>query len=391
MKTVPFLDLREQHRQLRSELDAAIDAVLNRADFIRGRAVGQFEELFAAYQDARECVAVGNGTDALEIALRALDLPLDSEVIVPANSFIATSEAVSAAGLRPVFAEVDATYTLSASDVKQKITGRTSAVVAVHLYGQPADLGALRSVCDASGVRLVEDAAQAHGAEFRGRRVGAIGDIGTFSFFPGKNLGAIGDAGAIVTDDRALSLRCRKIANHGRVGKYDHELEGRNSRMDTIHAAVLLVKLRHLDDWWTVRQRTSDDYDRLLAPSAISANDSSLGPGASNWASPCELGEIRLSGRVPSTRHAHHLYVVRVANRDRVRTGLMEAGIETGVHYPEILPWLSAYRAHPQHKEHFACGPWSSELLSLPIGDHMTTASADRVVEALLTEVSRQF
>ena len=385
---VPFLDLPGQHRRLRAEIDAAIDKVLTRADFVKGPAVGDFEESFAAYQDARECVAVGNGTDALEIALRALDLPAGSEVIVPANSFIATSEAVTSAGLRVVFADVDETYTLRPVDVEARITDQTSAVIAVHLYGQPADLAGLRSICDREGLRLVEDAAQAHGAEFNGRRVGALGDVGTFSFFPGKNLGAIGDAGAIVTNDTALASGCRKMANHGRVGKYDHDQEGRNSRMDTIQAAVLNIKLAYLDEWLAIRQRTADTYDRLLGPSAISADDPTT--DALMWALPCRPGEVKLGRPVPSTRHAHHLYVVRVSGRARIQVALADSGIGSGVHYPTILPWLGAYRAHSQHDEAFACGPWSDELLSLPIGDHMDTGSAERVVGELLAAVGQQ-
>ena len=272
--TVPYpfrsWTCRSQHRLIRDELDAAIDDVIERADFVKGAAVPQFESSFADYQEARDCVAVGNGTDALEIALEALDLPPGSEIIVPANSFIATSEAVSRAGHRVVFADVDDTYTLDSASVESLISDQTSAVVAVHLYGQPADLSSLATLCRANGLRLIEDAAQAHGAEFAGTRVGAIGDIGTFSFFPGKNLGAFGDAGAIVTNDPDLAVACRRLADHGRVGKYDHDREGRNSRMDTIQAAVLQVKLRHLDSWLLIRRERADSLppSHLGIPSA---------------------------------------------------------------------------------------------------------------------------
>jgi dTDP-4-amino-4,6-dideoxygalactose transaminase len=378
---VPFLDLPRQHRQLRRELDEAIGRVLDRADFIKGAAVGDFEASFAAYQQARHCIAVGNGTDALEIAIAALDLPSNSEIIVPANSFVATSEAVTSAGHRVVFADVDSTYTLDLADVEARITEQTAAVVAVHLYGQPADLAPLLDLCHRHGLRLIEDAAQAHGAEYNGRKVGAIGDVGTFSFFPGKNLGAIGDAGAILTDDADLAARCRQIADHGRVGKYDHEREGRNSRMDTIQAAVLGIKLAHLDGWLAIRRQTADIYRHLLRPASIALQESR---SVDSWLGTCLPGEVKMSGTVPGTTHAYHLFVVRVADRQRVRDRLGARGIATGVHYPVLLPRLVAYATHPQHSAEFACAPWSDELLSLPVGDHMDPSATRYVAESLL-------
>lgn len=379
--SIPFLDLNRQHRLIRSELDQAIDAVLDRGDFVKGSAVRQFESSFAEYQEAQECIAVGNGTDALEIALEALDLPPDSEIIVPANSFIATSEAVGRSGHRVVFADVDDTYTLDVGSVQSLIGDRTSAVVAVHLYGQPADLTALERICRVNGLRLIEDAAQAHGAETAGRRVGAIGDIGTFSFFPGKNLGAFGDAGAIVTNNPDLATTCRRLADHGRVGKYDHDREGRNSRMDTIQAAVLQVKLGHLDSWLSIRRAIAETYYRGLED-VFGASAGALQDHAA-WDSPCAPGELRLPRIVESTLHSYHLFVVRLAARDNVREFLANQGVATGIHYPTALPRLGAYAQHPQHGVPFRCVDWAGELLSLPIGDHMTDERVERVVEAL--------
>lgn len=385
LEPIPFLDLKAQHAQIRSELDAAIGGVLDRGDFVKGQAVREFEAAFATFQNAQHCIAVANGTDALEIALEALNLPAGSEVIVPANSFIATSEAVTRAGHTVVFADVDETYTLDLESVAAHITPRTSAVVAVHLYGQPANMTALSTLCRAHGLRLIEDAAQAHGAEVSGRRVGAIGDIGTFSFYPGKNLGALGDAGAIVTDDPDLAVLCRRLADHGRVGKYDHDREGRNSRMDTLQAAVLQAKLGHLDSWLNVRRQTAASYRRLI----VEALGSSVVATQSNdaWEQPCGPGEVRLAGTVPDTSHAYHLFVIRVADRDRVAKSLSELGVATGVHYPIALPRLAAYSHHAQHETPFRCVPWAGELLSLPIGDHMTDERVARVVAALVDSV----
>lgn len=376
---VPFLDLRRQHSQLREELDATIGAVLDKADFVKGAAVGRFEDHFAEYQAAQHCIAVGNGTDALEIAIEALDLPPGSEIIVPANSFIATSEAVTRTGHSVIFADVDDTYTLNPESVESFITDRTAAVVGVHLYGQPSDLASLKSLCLRHDLRLIEDAAQAHGAEFQGKRVGALGDVGTFSFFPGKNLGAIGDAGAIVTNDSDLAKRCRRIADHGRVSKYDHDIEGRNSRMDTIQAAVLDAKLPHLDGWLQTRRDTAAQYRRLLIDEFPGAGDAPF----AEWRKLCAPGELKLGRVSASVLHSYHLFVVRVSSRGAVQKQLREAGIASGVHYPSLLPRLSAYEDHPQSAQAFACSAWPDELLSLPIGDHMTQQMTDRVVEVL--------
>jgi len=216
--------------------------------------------------------------------------------------------------------------------------------------------------------------------------VGAIGDIGTFSFFPGKNLGAFGDAGAIATDDPDLAEKCRRLADHGRVGKYDHDREGRNSRMDTIQAAVLQVKLGYLDSWLKIRREAADTYRRLITDSfGLSANPQQ---GSADWPSPCAPGEVRLSRVVDHTRHANHLFVIRVAGRDRVRQALAEAGVASGIHYPVLLPRLDAYARHPQHDAPFRCDDWAGELLSLPIGDHMTGRRIVQVVEALVKATS---
>jgi dTDP-4-amino-4,6-dideoxygalactose transaminase len=358
---VRFLDLRRQYESIQGEVDAAIRAVLADTAFVSGPHARRFEEEFAAFQRVAHCVAMANGTDAIEIALEALDLPPGSEVIVPANSFIASSEAVTRSGLRVVFADCDpGTYTLSPADVERRITPRTSAIMAVHLYGHPCDMDALLAIAARHGLRVIEDCAQAHGAEYRGRRVGGIGDLATWSFYPGKNLGAYGDAGAVTTNDAALAKRCRMIANHGRVAKYDHEFEGRNSRMDGLQGAILSAKLPHLEGWLDTRIALADEYRRVLADADL------VLPAAEPWA-----------------RHVYHLFVVRTPERDALQRWLSEQGVETGIHYPIALPKLKAYEYLGQAGEPTFANGADGQLLSLPIGEHLEPADLATVARAV--------
>jgi dTDP-4-amino-4,6-dideoxygalactose transaminase len=359
---IKFLDLVGQYRSIQPEIDAAIAAVIGEAAFIGGPHVKAFEQAFGDWIGARYCIGVGNGTDALEIAIEALDLPKGAEVIVPGNTFIASSEAVSRQGYKVVFADADpGSYTLDPVSVRKKLTPRTAALMPVHLYGHPCDMDELGAIAREHGLKIIEDCAQAHGAEFRGKRVGAIGDVATFSFYPGKNLGAYGDAGAITTDDEALARRMRMIANHGRIAKYDHEFEGRNSRLDGLQAAILNVKLKHLDDWTGRRIAIADRYlDRLRGVGDISL------PVRKNWA-----------------KQVYHLFVIRTGQRDALAEHLKAQGIETGIHYPTALPRLTAYAGHGQAEEDLFVNRSDRTLLSLPIGEHMSTADADTVSEAV--------
>lgn len=364
--SVRFLDLYAQYQSIKPEMDAAIAAVIRDSAFIGGKNVAAFEEAFSNYQQAKYCVGVGNGTDAIEIALEALDLPPGSEVLVPANSFIATAEAVTRAGYRVLFCDCNpATYTLSIEDAQRRITPNTRAIIPVHLYGQPCDMEGVLALAARYGLRVIEDCAQAHGAEWQGRRVGALGDLGTFSFYPGKNLGAYGDAGAIVTNDPALAKRCRMIANHGRIGKYDHEFEGRNSRLDGLQAAILNVKLNHLESWVTRRIAVAARYNEILA----------------------NLPEIILPVTSEFVRHVWHLFVVRTARRDELKTSLAEKGIETGIHYPIALPKLAAYAYLGQFNEEFEANRLDGELLSLPMGEHLAEVEILKVFNALSAAV----
>lgn len=359
---VKFLDLNAQYQTIKAEVDAAIARTIADSAFIGGSDLPAFEQAFAAFQGAEHCIGVGNGTDAMEIVLEALDLPPQSEVLVPANTFIASAEAVTRAGHRVVFCEPDSRhYGIDVADAAARITPRTAAILCVHLYGQPCDMDGLRALADAHGLKIIEDAAQAHGAEYRGRRVGAIGDAGTFSFYPGKNLGAYGDGGAIVTNDAELAKRCRMIANHGRIDKYDHQFEGRNSRLDGLQAAILNVKLPHLDAWVDRRNAIARRYAE-----ALSGVEGLILPVIGN-----------------DVRHAFHLFVVRCPWRDALQAHLKAAGIQTGIHYPIALPDLAAYahlRGPHTPRRASALAP---QLLSLPMGEHLTDAEVDQVIASV--------
>lgn len=359
---IKFLDLISQYSTIKADVDAAIARIITNSAFIGGEEVASFEAAFARYQNAKHCVAVGNGTDAIEIALEALELPKGGEVIVPANSFIATSEAVTRSGFQVVFADVNQDdYTLDPEDVARRINERTAAIIAVHLYGHPCRMDALLALAREKKLRVIEDCAQAHGAETGGRRIGALGDIGTFSFYPGKNLGAYGDGGAILTNNEKLAIRCRMIANHGRVAKYDHEFEGRNSRLDGLQAAVLNAKLPYLEGWIDRRNQIADVYLGELA--------SCMG--------------VELPTRVGDVRHAFHLFIIRCARRDALANHLRSSGIECGVHYPIALPRLNAYASHFQAQSDFLACDLAGQLLSLPIGDHLDASQAKMVAGAV--------
>ena len=356
MTTIRFVDLRKQYESIRADIDAAIATTLESCQFVGGPALTRFEEEFAAYQGARHCIGVANGTDAIEIVFEALDLPQGSEVIVPANSFIASSESVSRVGLKPVFCAADpATHLIDLADARTRITPRTRAILPVHLYGQPCNMDAMMAFAREFNLTVVEDSAQAHGAEWKGRRVGTFGAAGTFSFYPGKNLGAYGDGGAIVCNDDALHRRMRMIANHGRIEKYNHEFEGRNSRLDALQAAILSAKLKHLEKWIVARQAMARAY--LDGLGGVAGLDLPV------WQS--------------QARHVFHLFVVRTSRRDNLQRYLKERDIETGIHYPIGLPRLGAYRNTNQST---ASDDMGGEILSLPIGEHLSTEEVQRVV-----------
>jgi dTDP-4-amino-4,6-dideoxygalactose transaminase len=359
---IKFADLYSQYLSIKPEIDEAIAGVIRDAAFINGKYAQEFEARFSEYVGGGHCVGVANGTDALEIAIEALNLAKGSEIIVPGNSFIATSEAVTRSGHRVVFADVDPyNYTLTGATMTAKLTPRTAAVIAVHLYGHPCDMDAIDAVASVHGLQVIEDCAQAHGAEYKGRPVGTIGRVGTFSFYPGKNLGAYGDAGAVTTLDALLAARVRKIANHGRIGKYDHDFEGRNSRLDGLQAAVLGVKLASLESWTVRRIAVADRYLKGLAG----------------------IADLVLPQRMSWARQVYHLFVVRTSKRDDLRNYLSERGIETGVHYPIALPRLAAYEYLRQADEPLFVNSSAGDLLSLPIGEHLSDEDVDEVITSV--------
>jgi dTDP-4-amino-4,6-dideoxygalactose transaminase len=309
---VPFVDLQAQYATLVNDIQAAITAVLERGDFILGQEVGLFEQEFAAYCEARHAVAVSSGTAALELTLRALGIGLGHEVITAANTFIATTLAISYTGARPVLVDVDPqTYNIDVRQIEQVLTARSRAIMPVHLYGQPADMDPILEIAKRHGLAVIEDACQAHGAQYKGKRVGAIGRAGAFSFYPSKNLGAYGDAGLMVTDDEWLAGEVRVLRNYGQRQKYHHLIRGYNQRMDTLQAAVLRVKLGYLDAWLRARREHAQRYSQRLAAAPV------ITPGEPDFA-----------------RSVYHLYVIRVERRDELAAWLRKRGIETGIHYP---------------------------------------------------------
>lgn len=359
---VPLIDLREQYETIQKEIDQAIKRVILDSAFVGGKYLKKFEREFARFCRVKFCTGVGNGTDALYIALRALGIGKGDEVITVANSFIATSEAITMTGARVVFVDCDPeTYTIDVEKTISAINQKTKAIIPVHLYGHPADMFAFKKIAQENGLFLIEDACQAHGAEINGKRVGSLGDLACFSFYPAKNLGAYGDGGAIVTNNRDLAIKCKKISDHGRLKKYEHEFEGVNSRLDGLQSAILSVKLKHLEKWTDKRRTIAQLYNKLLKDSDV------ITPKERN-----------------GVKHVYHLYVVRVKDRDTVQEKLAKKGITTGIHYPTALPNLPAYRYLGYSSKDFPIATaLSKEILSLPIYPEMSKEQVEYVCHHL--------
>jgi dTDP-4-amino-4,6-dideoxygalactose transaminase len=359
---VPFLDLQAPYRELKSEIDEAVDRVLGSGWYLLASELASFEEGFARYTEAQHCIGVANGLEALHLTLRAMDVGPGDEVIVPSNTYIATWLAVTHVGATLVPVEPDErTFNLDPTLIEAAITERTKVILPVHLYGQTADMAPIIQIARRRGVRVLEDAAQAHGACFRGTKVGALGDATAWSFYPTKNLGALGDAGAVTTDDDALADRMKVLRNYGSRVKYVNEVQGYNSRLDELQAAVLTVKLAHLDRWNGRRARIAQRYLDELSET-----------------------ELKLP-HVPEESHpSWHLFVIRTPHRDALQQYLRDQGIQTLIHYP-IPPHLQAAYAHLQMGEGSFPGSEAihREVLSLPIGPHMSEDQVDRIIDAV--------
>jgi dTDP-4-amino-4,6-dideoxygalactose transaminase len=370
MSTIPLVDLHAQYLSMKGELDEALSRVIGESAFI-GTAgnhfVSEFERDFASYAGLDHCVACGNGTDALEILLRVAGIGPGDEVLVPALSWIATSEAVSTCGATPVFVDVlPGLYTIDPDAAAAKISSRTRAIIPVHLYGLPARMDEICRLADRYRLFVLEDCAQAHGARYRGRPVGTYGHAASFSFFPGKNLGAWGDAGAMLTNDSRIASTSRMIAHHGQTArKHDHQMEGRNSRMDGIHAAVLSAKLKRLDQWTILRRGIAERYRDAISELPLSVQE-----------------------RQPDAESVYHLFVIEAPDRDSLRSHIEARGVATAVQYPQPLPLLPAYSRFGHRQADFpVASSVTSRIFSVPLYPEMTPAQEAVVLSSLQSAV----
>jgi dTDP-4-amino-4,6-dideoxygalactose transaminase len=366
---IPFVDLSAIHKPLEQEFNAVFQRVVERSSFIMGPEIKQFEDAFATYLGADHCITVNNGTTALQLVLAALGIGAGDEVITVANTFIATAEAVSAVGAKPVFVDVDpVSFTMDPVLVENAITSRTKAILPVHLYGQCADLDSLIAVAERHKLFLIEDACQAHGAEYKGRKAGTVGIAGCFSFYPGKNLGALGEGGAISTNDAQLAQKLRMLRDHGSLRKYEHSLPGFNFRLEGLQGGFLGVKLPHLDRWNTQRREIANLYNEKLRDA-----------------------NVTLPVEMPYGKHVYHLYIVQLENRDHVKQQLADKGIDTGLHYPVPLHLQEAYRDLGYKKGDFPISErLSLQILSLPMYPGLSIEAAEYVVTSLVESAKCQ-
>lgn len=360
---IPFIDLKAQFDALEPELMPAIREVLTQTNFILGSPVADFERHFAAYSECAHAVGVASGLDAIKLALRALDIGPGDEVITAANTFIATALGISAVGAQPVLVDINPeTYNIDPDAVESAITPRTKAIMPVHLYGQPAEMDAIVKIAKQHGLKIIEDASQAHGARYRGKRVGSLGDVAAFSLYPGKNLGAYGDAGIATTSNAQWADIMATLRNYGSKVKYHHLFKGENSRLDTIQAVVCDVKLRHLDDANHRRKKAADYYTNGLA-------------GLADIHTPLQLGHVE---------HVFHLYVIRTSQREKLTEHLKKRGIPTIIHYPVPIHLQEAYADAGWKKGQFpATEQLAGEIVSLPLFPEISSSQLDYVIEGV--------
>jgi dTDP-4-amino-4,6-dideoxygalactose transaminase len=360
---VPFVDLKTQYLSIKEDIDSAISTVIDETTFIGGRFVKEFEKKFAELYGVKNMVSCANGTDSLYILMKMLGIGAGDEVITAANSWISSSETITQAGARPIFADVDPVYhCIDETKLESRITPRTKAVIAVHLQGQMCEVDAIKKICDKHRIVLIEDCAQSHLSEYKSKRAGLTGIAGSFSFYPGKNLGAYGDAGGLITNDDALAEKCRMYATHGALKKHQHQIEGINSRLDSIQAAILSAKLPHLPEWTERRIHNAALYSKYLTG----------------------IDGIILPKTRPNTKHTFHLYVIRSKDREALVQHLKEKGIETSVHYPTALPNLPAYKYLGYAPSDFPVATQlQNEIISLPMYPELTEEMIRYVSECI--------
>ena len=360
---IPFVDLKAQYQSIKSEIDSAIASVIEETAFIGGKYVGSFEQQFARSYGVKHCISVGNGTDSLYIIMKMLGIGPGDEVITVANSWISSSETISQTGARPVFVDIDSVYyTIDEEKIEAAITPRTKAIIPVHIYGQVCEMGKIKALADKYRLSVIEDCAQSHFSEYEGKRVGTFGIAGSFSFYPGKNLGAYGDAGCIITDDDDLAMKCRMYARHGALKKHQHQMEGINSRLDGLQAAVLSVKLPYILGWTEQRRKHAELYSKLLG----------------------KLDEVIIPQVRPKSMHTYHLYVIRTTARNDLKSFLETEGVETAIHYPTALPNLPAYKYLDHQPGSFPVATnYQDEIISLPMYPELSDAQIEYVANCI--------
>ena len=362
---IKFVDLYAQYLSIKGDIDKAIEGVIKNSSYIGGETVKKFEQEFSSLYGIKHCISVANGTDSLFILMKMLGIGKGDEVLTVANSWISSSETISQTGAKPVFIDIDNLYySVDENKLEEKITPDTKALIAVHLQGQMCAIGKIKEICEKHGIFLIEDCAQSHFSEFEGKRAGTFGVAGSFSFYPGKNLGAYGDAGCIITNDDKLAEKCRMYANHGALKKHHHLIEGINSRLDGMQAAILSAKLPHILEWTAKRIEKANYYTRqlnMLCPQVITP-------------------VVR-----PGTKHTFHLYIIRTSQRNELKSFLADKGVETMIHYPSILPVLPAYTYLEEKGENYPVAySFQPQILSLPIYPEISTEEIDYVVENIV-------
>ncbi|WP_187260562.1 DegT/DnrJ/EryC1/StrS family aminotransferase [Pontibacter beigongshangensis] len=361
MDKIPFVDLKAQYLTIKESIDNAITDTIENTSFIGGKPVKKFEADFASLYGVKHCVSCANGTDAIYIALKMLGIGNGDEVITTACSWISTSETITQAGAKPVFVDIEPDFfTIDPARIEEKITDKTKAIIPVHLYGQVAQIEAIKAIAEKYNLFLIEDCAQSHFSAYDGRRAGTFGNASTFSFYPGKNLGAYGDAGCILTNDDNLAEKMRMYANHGALVKHQHKMEGINSRLDGLQAAILSAKLPYILEWTEKRRQVAKWYDEILA----------------------DIEEVTIPKVRENSLHSFHLYVIRAQGRNALMQHLAQNGIETAIHYPSPLPFLEAYQQYQYSKQELpVSAAYQTEILSLPVYPELTMEQVQYIGE----------